>query len=439
MKIGKTSIGALTVLVVLAACNLNAEREQTSIPWETFAAPSAAVTLPSGGMTAPSATAPAATATATSTPTADPLAVPRLENGSPIDILRVEMIDAQNGWGIGGPLHSGNAAHVFRTYDGGSTWIEVTPPETAESAGAVSSMAAIGFFADMQTGWVIYHALIPSSVPDRVLVWRTADGGRTWQPSEPLGTTGLTETFSVSHIFFSGTQSGWVLAHVGAGMNHDYVALYRSTDGGARWTRVIDPGIDGGIQSCSKTGMGFADGANGWLTGDCHGVRPGAFLFQTTDAGAHWSPVYLPAPHDPADLYTADRFACSVRAPFVLGQTAFVGVECADMANPEDPNAAFLYDVSLGGISNFRAYPGGDLFTLDGIRIWALGADIHRSEDGGQSWGKISSVTWTGQFDFVSDTTGWAAVQKGGEYGLVHTSDGGAFWIQLEPVVAAGS
>ncbi len=430
-------MGSGLLLIALAACNLTRPGNPTAIPWDTLRATPTIATLPSGGHPDSSQTPTPSSPADTPTPTVDPLAVPRLDAGAAIDIQRLEMLDAQNGWGIGGPRASGAANRVFRTRDGGAAWVEVTPPEPAPSAGAEVS-AAIGYFADTQTAWVTYHASIPAGVPANPVVWRTADGGATWQAGAELDTSGLTETYWVSHIVFSGTRNGWLMAHVGAGMNHDYVALYRTADSGATWTRVIDPMIDGGIQSCTKTGLVFADIANGWMTGDCNGVRPGAFLFHTKDGGSSWDPVSLAAPADHPELFTADQFACRVHAPFLNSNLVYLGVECTDMGDPAAGSTSLLYRSNFNGATSPQAYPGGDIFTLDGNRIWALGKEIFRSDTAGNSWTKLASVTWDGQFDFVSAQQGWAAVRKGSEYGLVQTSDGGSLWIQLSPVVAAG-
>jgi photosystem II stability/assembly factor-like uncharacterized protein len=431
----KTAASSLW-LIILAACNLTATGKDTVIPWDTLGATPTVATLPSGGVPDPSQTSTPATPTGTTVPTVNPLFMARLAPNTAIDILRLEMLDSSNGWGIGGPKASGIGSRVFRTQDGGATWMEVTPPEEAVSPGGEAS-SAVGYFANTQTAWVTYHASIPAGVPDNPVVWRTLDGGATWQAGSPLDTSGLMETYSVSHVVFSGAN-GWVLVHVGAGMNHDYVALYRSTDGGVGWSRIIDPTNDGGIQSCTKTGLAFSDGSNGWLTGNCNGVRPGAFLFHTKDGGAHWEPVTLAAPDNPADLFTADQYACGVRAPFLNGSQAYLGVECADMGNPNAGNISYLFRSASGNAPVAQAYPGGDLFTLDGTRIWALGTEIFRSDSAGASWTKLATVTWEGQFDFVSANLGWAAVHKGSEFGLVQTTDGGSIWAQLAPVTAAG-
>jgi photosystem II stability/assembly factor-like uncharacterized protein len=349
------------------------------------------------------------------------------------------MLDAQNGWGIGGPHSSGNSGHVFRTADGGGSWVEATPPMVASSASEVGSLAAAGFFLNTDSAWVTYQFSNTTKVPANPVVWRTADGGRTWQASSPLNTSDLNETYLVSNVFFATPSAGWILIHVGAGMNHDYVALYRSTDGGASWLRVIDPYTDQGIQGCTKTGLVFSDGSNGWLTGNCNGVAPGALLFQTVDGGATWNFIHLPVPTGYADLFAGMQYTCGIRAPFALANQLYLGVECMDMSANPGTKIPFLYraPVSGGGwISS--AYPGGDIFTLNGNRIWALGKDIYRSDDAGNNWNKILTVTWDDeQFDFVSSTLGFAIAQKEGGYSLVQTNDGGALWALLNPIVAA--
>ncbi len=72
------------------------------------------------------------------------------------------MVDANQGWGIGGPAQTED--HVFRTQTGGQTWLDVTPPQPAPAAG--DAIAALGFFADASNGWVVYgRPTLPLSRP----------------------------------------------------------------------------------------------------------------------------------------------------------------------------------------------------------------------------------------------------------------------------------
>ncbi|HEY5119249.1 MAG TPA: hypothetical protein VII90_07320, partial [Anaerolineales bacterium] len=177
---------------------------------------------------------------------------------------------------------------------------------------------------------------------------------------------------------------------------------------------------------------------NGWLTGNCNGVAPGVLLFQTGDGGVTWNSIHLPVPTGHADLFTGNQYACGINAPFILADQIYLGVECMDMSTNPGTSTPFLYRSPVSGSAwTSQAYPGGDIFTLNGNRIWALGKDIYRSDDGGNNWTKISTVTWDGQFDFVSSTLGFAIAKKDSGYGLVQTNDGGALWALLSPVVVA--
>jgi photosystem II stability/assembly factor-like uncharacterized protein len=349
------------------------------------------------------------------------------------------MLDPQNGWGVGGLKKSGTLNHVFRTADGGFSWMDVTPPEMAPAVTDSVQTSAKGFFPDANTAWVTFHGAAPSQVPQNPVVWKTMDGGRTWTPGAPLDTAGL-EVYSVSNVFFSG-PSGWVLAHVGAGMNHDYVVLYRSTDGGANWSRMLDPNNDGGIQSCTKTGLNFMSKSDGWLTGNCNGVAPGALLFKTSNGGQDWQAVSLPAPADRSDLFSSMDYACGIRAPVAYAATIYLGVECDKYSNAAPEKISYLYFSSNNGVDwAYYAYPGGNFYTIDGSIGWALANNIQHTVDGGKTWEKINTVpiTWNGQLDFLSAQLGYGVAEKDSEYGLIRTTNGGGVWDLLSPVAVAG-
>jgi photosystem II stability/assembly factor-like uncharacterized protein len=75
---------------------------------------------------------------------------------------------------------------------------------------------------------------------------------------------------------------------------------------------------------------------------------------------------------------------------------------------------------------------------LDGKLTWAFGREIHGTPDEGKTWSLIKTVSWDGEFDFVTLESGWAVARDGEEIALVRTEDGGATWQLLEPVTGSG-
>ena len=402
--------------------------------------------LPTGVSPTQTAPAPVTPLPASETPTSVPpteTATPSPENpiqhfasGQEFTVTSIHMIDATTGWALGSLVGVGD--HVLTTADGASTWKDVTPPE--EQATNADRKLAIGFFQDAKTAWVTYAIFTGSPVPTRAVVWRTSNGGTTWQASQPLDLTGLTEIYEPSDLQFVAGQAGWLLVHVGVGMNHDYVAIYRTADGGASWSRVIDPYTDGGIQSCTKTSMLFTDASHGWLTGDCNGVKAGALLYKTIDAGSTWQEVTLPEPPSYPGLFSNESMvACGSYNPFFFkNDIGHLSVNCHDFQGTQITLSYYLYTTQDGGNTwTSTSYSGEGIYFFSMEVGWALSNKIQLTTDGGKTWKPISDVSWTPQMDFVSEQLGWAVAIAGEEVGLVKTDNGGAKWTLLIPTVGS--
>jgi photosystem II stability/assembly factor-like uncharacterized protein len=382
----------------------------------------------------PTVTPTALPATSTATPPpGNP--IQHLPSGQEFSVTAIHMVEATTGWAIGGLVSVGD--HVFTTTNGGSTWKDVTPPE-AEAISA-ERKTATGFFQDARTAWVIFAINRGYPVPTPSVVWHTTDGGTTWQASQPLDLTGLSETFVPSNLQFVAGQNGWLLVHVGVGMNHDYIVLYRSQDGGVSWTRIQDPNNDpSSIMSCSKTSMLFTDATHGWLTGDCNGVMAGVLLFRSTDAGSTWQEVSLPAPASAPKIFDVDSsVACGAYDPFFFGNDlGHLGVRCGDFSGSQMTYTYYLYSTQDGGSTwTSTTYPGESMYFFSAENGWALSSKIQHTTDGGATWKAVSDVTWSAQVDFISEQIGWGVAHSSDKGALVKTDNGGARWSELVPKV----
>lgn len=345
-------------------------------------------------------------------------ALPRYAAGTELKITLMGMTEATTGWAIGQKF--GDSDHILKTEDGGKTWWDVTPPETAPPSGEV--LHAEAFFIDKSTAWVSFKPY--------EIVWRTTDAGITWQPARvPMaGNLGAT-------LWFLDAENGWMMKYLDAGMNHVYSALFHTSSGGRFWEKIFDPYSDGGLQSFAKTGMVFSDINTGWITRDPQGVKPGAFVDATSDGGYTWKEVDLPAPVGEPEKFNQEF--CGMFDPelFSTSSGALV-ITCRRFNDGEKITTHFLALTSDTGMTwKLYDYPGGDLHFISQNVAYALGRDIYKSTNGGKSWTKIKEIYWDGQFNFVNENIAWAVARAEDEIALVHTTDGGLTFSEIKPQV----
>jgi photosystem II stability/assembly factor-like uncharacterized protein len=422
---GRTAALGLTLslAVILSACNMPATGGgPTPLP---VAATS--TTLPEPTVEATStASAPEPTTAATMPPQPAVTPIAHLTPGSDFDLTWVSMISTNLGWGIGGI--SGGADHILRTQDGGLTWRDVTPPQAADVGLA---QAASAFFLDSQIGWVLFHPqemLSGGSMP--LIVWRTQDGGSSWNSSLPLALDLSGATAALPDLVFTDSQTGWIMLHLGAAGMHRYpVYLLRSDDGGLDWQTLIDPYNAAYLQSCPKSGWTFIESTGLVSIGSC--PIDSAAIDWSSDSGLTWTEVRLPFSSTYSSL--AGNAGCEAHSPILRSTTSWVvAMDCRTFDNPPQ-DLHFLYQTTDEGASwSIGEYPGGALYFLDSQNGWAFGKAIYRTMDGGGSWSAISNVTWNGQFSVVDLQNIWAIANSGTQYALVRSTNGGSSWAIID-------
>jgi heat shock protein HslJ/photosystem II stability/assembly factor-like uncharacterized protein len=373
-------------------------------------------------------------------------ATPVGAGGMAVQLRELHMIDTDNGWALG-QVGDDPAEQVLFTADGGASWQVRTPPGAlAPGASLEQTISAGGAFESASDAWVSY--LLPAPVPAGAtpVVWMTADSGENWEAGAPLDLSGMPyEHFVPSDLGFLDNGFGWMLAHLGVGMSHDYIAIYTTDDGGANWRRVADPESVPDIQPCNKSGLVFTGETDGWLSGDCPGLMPQLFFYRTTDGGATWTPVLLPlaggqtaaGPEQLGD-------SCGVRQLVTAGEeTVLLALHCFDFET--NASQAWLYRSDDG--ENWEAHPlpaANGLFDfVSAGEGWYLGAGeetgaaVYHTTDGGQSWEQHSELDRLGQVEFVDEENGWVltGVGVGDAPELWRLSGPDPAWEQLSPVV----
>lgn len=161
---------------------------------------------------------------------------------------------------------------IYRTVDGGQTWIQKSRITTNPNHVPVT-LAAI----DSSTAFVG-----TASHTTNAAIYRTTDGGQSWQLAylPPLPSHSYW-----NWIHFFDTQSGIAECDQGIPGQHFYVV--KTSDGGNSWTPIANQPTGNvneyGVQNCGY----FYDNLHGWF-----GTAPstvGGRVFRTTDGGDTWT------------------------------------------------------------------------------------------------------------------------------------------------------
>ena len=415
------AVGTILILgsLIMAACNVPSAGEQTEPVAEE-----SAEEAPSEEQADEAALDPTeAPEEAIEEPRGTPIA--HLDPGALVLVTHIQMITQEQGWGIGGL--DGNSDHVFRTNDGGQTWMDMTPPEPE----ADPTKSAVGSFLNPMTGWVIYYEESIEPNPARFRVWGTRDGGDTWNAGRAIELEFLGTSDYPPILGFEDADNGWLIARYGpAGMHNYPVYLLRTTDGGQRWEMAITP-AEGGLQSCRKSGVDFGSLMVGWVTvADCPIVAPEVAV--TQDGGRSWEPLMLPAPDSRPELFETEL--CEGHSPQLISDLiGAVAVTCRTGLKLN-----YIYTTQDGGATwESHLYPGGELALINPATAYAFDRHIHQTLDGGRTWDFVKTVQWDGQFSFVSDQVGWAVARDGDALALVTTTNGGRTWNLLKPSITS--
>ena len=216
-------------------------------------------------------------------------------------------------------------------------------------------------------------------------VWKTTDGGVTWNPvsdSMPVAAIGsLAVAPSDPSVVWAGTGEAWAIRDsdvIGDG-------VYRSQDGGRTWTHM-------GLDETGRIGRIVVHPTNPDIVlvcalGRLTGKQQERGVYRTTDGGQHWDRV----------LFVDENTGCS-------GLTM-------DAKNPRALLAG-MWQVEMLTWAELSGGPGSGIYT---------------SRDGGSTWARVEATGLpkppVGKIDIAVAPTDSNRV-----YALIQTADQGSLW-----------
>jgi photosystem II stability/assembly factor-like uncharacterized protein len=325
---------------------------------------------------------------------------------------------------------------VYKTSDGGRTWQQQL---TWDGPGP----QYMRFSSDGSRGLVVGQGGVP--------LFRTTDGGAHWQRMALPP-----QAAQVALQYFLNADEGWIIAYLNEA-TPGFAGVFHTADGGLSWTQTarldVNQDFSHGQPGGSLQGnLVFSDSSNGWMTPATFsgtGITPvPAFLYVTHDGGKTWGVQTFAEPPGVTFNSSTAGFAppqfFNDREGVVL---ATVLSYPPDTAHAPTTQGTYAYTTTDGG-DHWSApqqvvVPGGassyPAFSMIDARTWfTFIPNVERTTDGGRHWeilaGNLPANTYVPELDFQDLNHGWAAAITGTAHptlAIYQTSDGGAHWTAL--------
>ncbi len=223
-------------------------------------------------------------------------------------------------------------------------------------------------------------------------VWKTTDGGVTWQPLfDKQGTSSIGAVAvapSDPNVVYVGTGEACIRGNISHGDG-----VYKSTDAGATWVNI-------GLRDTRHIGRIVVHPTNADIVfvaalGHVYGPNQERGVFRSTDGGKSWSKVLYKdektgaidigfAPSNPSVLYAALWEA--FRTPYTMSS----GGPGSGLYKSTDGGATWKRLEGNGLPEGIYGRIGVSVSGADQNRVWALieakAGGLYRSDDGGANW-----------------------------------------------------
>ncbi|MDR6549148.1 hypothetical protein [Paenibacillus qinlingensis] len=349
-----------------------------------------------------------------------------------------DMNDFNNGWAAG--------RKVWKTSDGGITWVDRTPPKEDGSYELLR-------FADPNTLMAFFR---PKEFTEEMTrntdlslseepVYRTTDGGDNWEQLEhPLkGHWGIHPMVTMGEAQFVDEHVGYYYAYAEPGMAKERRNLFLKTiDGGRHWT-VLSEDITNqrDLGYASPNGLVIRNHNEPWITYNNTG-KGNPIIFKSTTNGHSWEQVKMEVP-----MQAVDTTTYPLTKPMFWGPHDTSGLMPFSFYKDNNLNGVIWYKTTDGGMSwtsrvstyeSITAKPTSagrnngsfSVYAYDINNLWILEnnlGELYRSQDGGESWQNVGSSP---SFQNVTSLI-FSSPTEGRAYSRfinLYTKDGGATW-----------
>ncbi len=316
------------------------------------------------------------------------------------------------------------AGGVWKTTDGGIVWRPIFDAQSVQSIGAIAVAPSNPDVIYVGTGEADWRSDL--STGDGV--YKSTDAGRTWRH------LGLDETRHVARISINPSDPDDVLV---AAMGHAYDAnpdrgVFRTIDGGRTWQKALFKGEDvGAVDIARQRSDPRIVYAALWSARRPPWSRyppingTGGGIFKSVDGGATWSPLTgggLPAP-------------INGRVGVAVGNNgkrvyALIDADKPGLYRSDDSGAGWTLVGTDSRITS-RAWYFGELIVdpKNADVVYAPNVGLQKSTDGGRTWTPIKGAPGGDDYHALwIDPDDPSRMITGVDQGATISVDGGATW-----------
>jgi photosystem II stability/assembly factor-like uncharacterized protein len=329
------------------------------------------------------------------------------------------------------------SASLYRTRDAGATWQRIALPALASGNGFV--------LRGLPRGNLFLRTFTFATGSQQFYV---GDGSSWTEIAVPEHGSGSLQMVDAQVGFYVASQTASTPAV-------QELVVYRTQDGGRTWEQRLNlnavHSTGGGLNlSDVNSFMSFADSLHGWLVvvpnswglvcGIPRSTDPSQQLMTSQDGGSTWTPVSLPhVPQGSTQLGIPVFPGSGAGGYLTITANTYVG-QCPPVG------ITFAYGTLDDGTtwSGPRTLPGPFFDSPDGVVWWASdGRQLFRSNNQGQRWETtkprlpVAAVTLQALF-VVNAQTAWSIWSAGSDQqqpqteNLLRTTDAGAHWSEVK-------